>query len=938
MKNACRLALIAVISTIFVLILGGCNKTEDAVSSVSLKDYDPNNTIEIAVGDFDYNAYTVVVTRKSGATEQIALSEEMIAATDLLKPYQIGDHEIAVHYGGQKCTFKLSVKRATFGELSFPENNVFTYNGKAHTVEVDGEIPANAVVTYIGGNSFVNAGTYDVTAVVSCEGYVTQKLSTTVKIERAKYDMSGVKLAGKEAVYDGSSHSVHISGTLPQGVCSPTYTINGKAGSSATDVGEYTVKAAFTSSDPNYEAIPEMEAKLKITPAEYTVKGVDIVFKSESGNVISGATKIYDGKSITFDLNDYSKLSKKITVSFSVYDEDGKVISTSNKKTNVLEVGVYTARVEFAMADGNNYKPISPIERTFEVLKAEYPPLQNIQFTASQSTYDGNAHSIEIEGRLPTGVTVSYEYYKDGKLLVDGEGKPVKSVVDVGRYTVKAIFTHTDTNRNEIAPLSAVLNITAMRFNVSNLGVELNGTDGYDGTEKTVAVIGQLPDEINAVVMYYQNGRIMENATSVIEPGEYYVHVQFVPTSNNYVIGGVLEYAFMIKKAMIDLNGIERDGGREYIYNGDGQSPSIKVGTVPDRVNAEEQLFSIDANGDRTAVASAVNAGSYVKVVTVTPDEPTRYQLSNSGVIEWAFEITPQPIDVSGIALSNTQATYNEADQKPSLVGVPAHVMSDIKFYLSNAAEPIDSLINANRYRCEVVLAADSSNYELSSERLVFNYEILPIKINVDGLAFDTLEFTYDANPHLPSLLVPDHVNIAGNLYLINPMTDDTYIEEAVKAGKYRYEVWLSAENTNYSLEGTTRYIVEFVIKTSGIVIADIDEMVNGPDFYIELPFGDGLYLHADDDPVYINALLPVIFGEYSSFATVDIGTIKDAATGSALHNFVEGANKIKSENMYKIECRLAVKDGNVHCFFYSGKYVNTATVTFNVMFVEENA
>ena len=930
MKNAFRLALITIISTIFVLILGGCNKTEDAVSSVSLKDYDPNNTIEIAVGDFDYNAYTVVVTRKSGATEQIALSEEMIAEADLLKPYQIGDHEIAVHYGGQKCTFKLSVKRATFGELSFPENNVFTYNGKAHTVEVDGEIPANAVVTYIGGNSFVNAGTYDVTAVVSCEGYVTQTLSTTVKIERAKYDMSGVRFNGKEVVYDGSSHSVHISGTLPQGVASPTYTINGKAGSSATDVGEYTVKAAFTSSNPNYEAIPEMEAKLKITPAEYTVKGVDIVFKSESGNVISGATKIYDGKSITFDLNDYSKLSKKITVAFSVYDEDGKVISTSNKKTNILEAGVYTARVEFAMADGNNYKPISPIERTFEVLKAEYPPLQNIQFTASQSTYDGNAHSIEIEGRLPTGVTVSYEYYKDGKLLVDGEGKPVKSVVDAGRYTVKAIFTHTDTNRNEIAPLSAVLNITAMRFNVSNLGVELNGTDVYDGTEKAVSVIGQLPDEINAVVIYYQNGSIMENATSVIEPGEYYVHVQFVPTSNNYVIGGVLEYAFMIKKAMIDLNGIERDGDREYIYNGGGQSPSIKAGTVPDRVNVTEQLFSIGANGDRTAVASAVNAGNYVKVVTVTPDEPTRYQLSNSGVIEWAFEIRPQLIDVSGINIVAENFIYNGRDQKPQLMGVPEHVLTALKVYPSDGSEAIENAVDAGSYRCEVIFTPENSNYVLTSYDVIeCAFEITPQTIDVSGINIVAENFIYNGREQKPQLMgvLPEHVLTELKVY---PSDGSEAIENAVDAGSYRCEVIFTPENSNYVLLNNEKLIAVYEI--SPITIVDIDSLPK--DFYIEVSDSDGLYKWEEDDPVIKNAISTAIFGEYSDYAKISsFRTPQDVTTNTWL---TPSNNSIDPNAIYDLKCNLLV-DANYGIFYDGQLRSGTISATIKIKFIVDN-
>ena len=76
-----------------------------------------------------------------------------------------------------------------------------------------------------------------------------------------------------------------------------------------------------------------MVTTLRITPAEYTVKGVDIIFNNDDGKLIDGASKIYDGKSITFDLKDRSKLSNKIFVTFSVIDKDGKVISTSNKNT-----------------------------------------------------------------------------------------------------------------------------------------------------------------------------------------------------------------------------------------------------------------------------------------------------------------------------------------------------------------------------------------------------------------------------------------------------------------------------------------------------------------------------------------------------------------------------------------------------------------------------
>jgi hypothetical protein len=261
----------------------------------------------------------------------------------------------------------------------------------------------------------------------------------------------------------------------------------------------------------------------------------------------------------------------------------------------------------------------------------------------------------------------------------------------------------------------------------------------YDGTEKAVTVTGQLPDEIKAVVIYYQNGNIMENAdgsyvTSVIEPGEYYVCVQFVSTSNNYVISGMLEYTFTIKKAIININGIERDGAREYIYNGDNQSPSIKNGTIPNHVSVTEQLFSIDANGNRTAVESAVNVGNYVKVVTVTLDDPTRYQLSNSGVIEWAFEITPQPIDASGINIGTEKLTYNGSNLAPTLKDVPTLVDYDSKLYTIEGTDPITEAINAGEYRLEVELSLDNHNYMLTSNKIELEFEIVPMVIDLNAI------------------------------------------------------------------------------------------------------------------------------------------------------------------------------------------------------------
>ena len=446
---------------IFTLVLfAGCKK-EDRITAISLVDHDPQSVIEMPVGGFDYGAYTVVATYESGRTEQLALSEDMIADVDVFKFYQVGEHDITVLYAGCKYVFKIRVTRGEFGTLTFPQDNVFTYDGKPHTVEVEGYIPANATVTYIGGNSFTGAGTYNVIAVISCDGYATVQLSTTVKIERAKYDMSDVKFEAKEYVYDGTDHSVAISGVLPTGVSKPTYFIDEKLGASATEVGEYTVRAVFSNNNPNYEPIPDMITTLKITPAEYVIKDVELVFKKENGKILDVLGMAYDGTAVTFDLSDYNKLSSKISVAFSVRDEEGNVISTSNRKTNIVNAGVYTVTVELTHSDSKNYKPIQPIVYNFTVKKAEYD-ISGVNFDNDVVAYDGKAHGLSVE--FPKdfdtdAVEVAYEYYLNGKLVTDSKNNPVQSVIDAGEYTVRAVFTVNDENYASIDSMEATLRI-----------------------------------------------------------------------------------------------------------------------------------------------------------------------------------------------------------------------------------------------------------------------------------------------------------------------------------------------------------------------------------------------------------------------------------------------------------------------------------------------
>ncbi|MBQ1516529.1 MAG: S-layer homology domain-containing protein, partial [Lachnospiraceae bacterium] len=107
-----------------------------------------------------------------------------------------------------------------------------------------------------------NVGTYFVRATVEAENYEPLTAVRSFMIRKAVYDMSGVSFNDASFTYDGTVRSLEITGTLPEGV-TVRYVGNGQS-----SPGTHIVTAKFSGDRDNYEPIPDMEARLVITPGE----------------------------------------------------------------------------------------------------------------------------------------------------------------------------------------------------------------------------------------------------------------------------------------------------------------------------------------------------------------------------------------------------------------------------------------------------------------------------------------------------------------------------------------------------------------------------------------------------------------------------------------------------------------------------------------------
>ncbi len=159
----------------------------------------------------------------------------------------------------------IAKKSIDMSAVAWSNSDGFVYNGSAFSVFVE-NLPDGITASYDEGDavSQTNAGTYNaivnfVYDTVNIELVGLQITDLQWSIAKATIDMSGVSLTDKTVEFDGKTHSIIISGELPEGV-TVSYVGNGK-----NSVGVYTVTAKFTVADAdNYNAIEDMTATLTI--------------------------------------------------------------------------------------------------------------------------------------------------------------------------------------------------------------------------------------------------------------------------------------------------------------------------------------------------------------------------------------------------------------------------------------------------------------------------------------------------------------------------------------------------------------------------------------------------------------------------------------------------------------------------------------------------
>ena len=307
----------------------------------------------------DYNMSNIRLLDKTvtynGNPQSLAITgtlpEGVTVTYDGNERTDVGIYEVTAHFEGDGLNYNpipdmtatLTIEKARYdmSNVRFIGRS-FVYDGNEHRLEVTGDLPKGVTVSYVN-NGLTDVGSVEVIAIFKGDTHnyePIKELSATLTVVKGEYDMSNIKFEDKTVTYDGTLHSLEITGTLPEGV-TVTYVNNRKA-----FAGTYEVTAHFKGDGLNYNPIPDMTATLTIEKATYDMSGV--TFKDK--------TFTYDGEVHSCVVE--GELPEGVTVYY-----DGNY--------NKFEVGVYEVIAHFK-GDEKNYNPIPDMKATLRITEYEY--------------------------------------------------------------------------------------------------------------------------------------------------------------------------------------------------------------------------------------------------------------------------------------------------------------------------------------------------------------------------------------------------------------------------------------------------------------------------------------------------------------------------------------------------------------------------------------
>ncbi|MDE7214818.1 MAG: MBG domain-containing protein [Clostridia bacterium] len=660
------------------------------------------------------------------------------------------------------------------------------------------------------------------------DNYEVTITAGTLRILKAQYDMSGVKLSSYSVDYDGKPHAAEVVG-CPAGVTPHISYYTSASGWSfdqngVVAAGVYAVKVTFTSDDDNYEPIPDKTGTMEIRKATLTVKANDnsIVYGDEpeaNGVTYAGFVNGEDvsvlggtlGYSFNYNRNGaagtyaitpegYTSANYEIKFVSGVLTVEKRVVTVNWYKDSLLT----GAALQYTYDGVTEFKPyavagnvISGDSVTLTVSGGQRAA--GLQYRATVTRISNGNYALPEDGSasvsfdvLPRAYEIVWENTEfiydplkkqaPGAYFFDENGQKIALTVTIlgGKYNVDAgTYTAMVTGAPNGVSLGDLGGEFAKMFEIKpkDITIKINSVK---------ATYKNLPSFDITNWTYVGENRITDgnfitllcDVTKVTDPDAGVYAITGICSSKNYNVT-FINGTYTIERAEISVPVIASKN-----YTG-----GILTADVP-----ENPMYDVLRN------YGGINAGSYVVRLYLKSEYTKNYKWTDTEeyYIDLEFRINKSenewttPFEMDWVL--NADATTLNANVPESKFGTPV-----VKFYTDASCaagtEISESDILANKAQGRTyyvrVTVEDTANYS----GLTFEKSIVIVGDRSLALNWEAFDATYDGTEHKPKA----YVTIDGQkVYLV--VTVNSADGKAIHAGEYTATATFKAENgTNLS-------------------------------------------------------------------------------------------------------------------------------------------
>lgn len=408
----------------------------------------------------------------------------------------------------------------------------------------------------------------------------------------------------------------------------------------------------------------------------------------------------------------------------------------------------------------------------------ELYPIINLEVSINdgiEKVYDGVAYTLEVTTSIQDAFT--YQWYHNGE-AIDGatlSTYDVVNVADSGSYYCEVALANLTVNTDEV-----VVNITPATIEIPELEWNYTNEYDYDGTERVVELVTQLPKEV--VVTYSNNA-----ATNA---GTYTAVATLSPINDNYVLTETSsQITWKINPIEYDVSYLQWLYEEPFTYTGGRFTVKLDESSLPYFIKV-----TYNPNG-------AYRAGTYVTTATFTSLSVNYVIVGSVAPLEW--RILPAVIDASTFKWNYTAPfTYDGTEKKVQLTNVPVGVNVT---YVNNIAT------EAGTYTAIAKTVSANPDYKLVGLTPNLTWTIKKQVIENETLAWNYTEaFVYDGTEKTVEITnLPNDVEVS---YVGN---------KATNAGTYKASVTLTSTNNNYDIVSKTAEI-EWTILPATIDVSNV--------------------------------------------------------------------------------------------------------------------